>query len=255
MHWFERFSNPVVYGHRGASKYAPENTAAAFELALSQGADGFELDTMLSQDGVPVVIHDSSVDRTTNGSGKVDLMKLEELHQLDAGSWFSEEFKGERIPSLEAIFARFKDRALVNVELKNHHAPFNDLPVMVVDIAKKVGILDQLIFSSFDPTNLVRIKHLAPRAYVALITAGTFFGIMLNSRLLSFLSPVYIHPHFSECSPTFIDHQHQRNRKVNTWTVNLPEDIQKLLDDGVDGIITDDPGLAVGMRSNRQKPL
>ena len=255
MHWIERFSKPAVFGHRGASKYAPENTAAAFELALSQGADGFELDTMLSQDGVPVVIHDSSVDRTTNGSGKVDLMKLEELHQLDAGSWFSEEFYGERIPSLETIFARFKDRALVNVELKNHHAPFNDLPVRVVNIAKKTGILDQLIISSFDPINLLRIKHLAPCAHVALLTAGNYFGDLLKSRLLSFLSPAYIHPHFSKCSPTFIDHQHQRNRKVNAWTVNLPEDIHRLLDAGVDGIITDDPVLAVEMRSNRQKSL
>jgi len=253
MHWIERSSRPVVLGHRGASKYAPENTISAFDLALSQGADGFELDTMLSRDGVPVVIHDRTVDRTTDGSGRVNLMNLKELQQFNAGSWFAEEYKDEKISSLETIFIKYKDRALINVELKNYRDPFDDLPSIVINLANKFNILDQLIISSFLISNLYRIKRLDSRAHVALLTYGTFFGNLLNSQLLTFLSPVYIHPHSSKCSRTFIENQHKRNRKVNTWTVNQPADIQKLLDYGVDGIITDDPGLAVELKLNKLK--
>lgn len=244
MHWIEKLQTPIVFGHRGASKYAPENTIAAFELALHQGAEAFELDTMLSADGIPVVIHDRTVDRTTDGSGKVDQISTKKLRALDAGSTFSPKFTNERIPLLEEVFTIFKDRALINVELKNFYNPFNLLPEIVVEIASKMDVLDQLLFSSYIPPNLNRIKRLIPKAKVAILCSKGFLGYLPRSKVFSMISPAYVHPHFKDISKRFIEKQHHINRKVNTWTVNQETDIVELIKQGVDGIITNDPKLA-----------
>ena len=152
MHWIEKIVSPIIFGHRGASKYAPENTLAAFTLSLQQGAEAIELDTMLTADGIPVVIHDRTVDRTTNGTGKVDQLMVEQLRVFDAGTKFSPNFRGEKIPLLEEIFTLYKDKALINVELKNYHNPTDDLPEIVIKLAKKknvnIGIdLDEILMA------------------------------------------------------------------------------------------------------------
>jgi len=244
MHWIEKLQTPIIFGHRGASKYAPENTIAAFELALQQGAGAFELDTKLSADGIPVVIHDQTVDRTTKGSGKVDQLRAKELHAMDAGSTFSKKYSNERIPLLEEVFMIFKNRALINVELKNYHNPFDKLPEIVFEIANRIDVLDQLLFSSFTPSSLNKIKRLIPEARVALLCQRGLLGDLLRSKAFSSVSPDYIHPYFKDISKSFIEKQHHMNRKVNTWTVNQQADMIELIKQGVDGIITDDPKLA-----------
>lgn len=253
MHWIEKIHPPIVFGHRGASKYAPENTIAAFELALQQGAQAFELDTMLSADGIPVVIHDRAVDRTTNGSGKVDQLSTKKLRTLDAGSTFSPKFMNEKIPLLEEVFTMFKNRALINVELKNYHNPFDMLPEKVVEIAKRIDIFDQLLFSSSITSNLKRIRRLIPGAPVALICSNSVFGYLGRSKIFSWISPDYIHPHFKDISKSFIEKQHQMNRRVNTWTVNLSTDMIEMIRHGVDGIITNDPKLAQEIKHRMKK--
>jgi glycerophosphoryl diester phosphodiesterase len=110
MHLIDQLASPIIYAHRGASKYAPENTLAAFRLAYSMGAPAFELDTMLTGEGVPVVIHDDTLDRTTDGYGKVGGMSLSQIRQYDAGQRFSDEFRGERIPTLEAVRTSLGER-------------------------------------------------------------------------------------------------------------------------------------------------
>jgi len=253
MHWIEKILPPIIFGHRGASKYAPENTVAAFELALNQGAEAFELDTMLSADGIPVVIHDRTVDRTTDGSGKVDQINSKELFAMDAGFTFSTKYLNERIPLLEEVFTIFKDRALINVELKNYHNPSDALPEKVVEIANRIDVLDQLLFSSFFPSKLRRIKKLIPWAHVALISSKGLLGCVSRSGVFSSVSPDYIHPHFKDISKTYIDKQHHMNRKVNTWTVNQQADMIGLINQGVDGIITDDPKLAYKIKHVMKK--
>ena len=253
MHWIEKIHPPVIFGHRGASKYAPENTIAALELALQQGAQAFELDTMLSADGVPVVIHDQTVDRTTNGSGRVDQLNLKILRTLDAGSTFSPKFKNERIPLLEEVFTIFKNRALINVELKNYHNHFDVLPKVVVEIAKKIDVFDQLLFSSFIPSYLNRIRRLIPEAHVALLSSMSLIGNLSRSKVFSWISPDYIHPHFKGISKSFIEKQHRMNRKVNAWTVNQSTDMIELIRYGVDGIITNDPKLAQEIKCRMKK--
>jgi len=253
MHWIEKIHPPIIFGHRGTSKYAPENTIAAFELALQQGAQAFELDTMLSADGIPVVIHDRTVDRTTNGFGKVDQLSTKKLRTLDAGSTFSPKFANEKIPLLEEVFTKFKNRALINVELKKYHNTFDKLPEKVFEIAKRIDVLDQLLFSSFTPSYLIRIRRLISDAPVALICSTGASGYLSRSKVFSWISPDYIHPHFKDISEPFIEKQHQMNRRVNAWTVNQSADMIELIMHGVDGIITNDPKLAQEIKCRMKK--
>ncbi len=248
MHWIEKLQYPIIFGHRGASKYAPENTVAAFELALKQGAEAFELDTMLSADGIPVVIHDRTVDRTTDDSGKVDQISTKKLRNIDAGSTFSTKYSNERIPLLEGVFTTFKNRALINVELKNYHNLFDALPEKVAEIANRIDVLDQLLFSSFFPSNLKRIKRLIPGVPVALLCSRGVMGYLPRSKVFLSVSANYIHPHYKDISKSFIEKQHHMYRKVNVWTVNHQTDMIRLINQGVDGIITDDPKLALKIK-------
>ena len=140
-------SRPLILGHRGASAYAPENTLAAFRLAREQGADGIELDAKLSADGFVVVMHDTTVDRTTNGTGKVSALTYYELRQLDAGSWYNQKYRGEPIPTLEDVFSAVGRDLLVNVELTNYTTLADALPekvaalVIKMDLEKQVDLL------------------------------------------------------------------------------------------------------------------
>lgn len=233
---------PLILGHRGASKKAPENTMAAFELALEEGADGFELDTMLCADGTPVVIHDNRLERTTDGIGKVLDHPYKDLQQFNAGAYFSDEFDDERIPSLEEVFIRFKNRAIINIELKNYLHPFDGLANKVVALAKKHKILDQLIVSSFNVGNIIYLQRTLPEIPSALLTTSDMLGRILSSKALSSISRAVIHPHKAICTEKYIAGQHAINRKVNTWTVNDTHEAKQLISAGIDGIITDDPG-------------
>jgi len=241
-------SDVKIYGHRGAKKIAPENTIPAFEKTLEMGADGFELDTMLSADGIPVVIHDRSLSRTTNGNGYVDQKTISELKNLDAGGWFSEKYCDVRIPLLSDVLKTFGKKAQINIELKNFTHPFNSLPDKVYDLVCEECLLENILFSSFIPFNLVRIRKKNPNARVALLFKPDLPGKLFATSIFQSISPDYIHPHFSSCSSSFINKQHLMGRRINTWTVNDEEVIRELIEHGIDGIISDDPGLAVQIR-------
>src|SRR6266545_4190320 len=148
------FPQPVIFAHRGASAHAPENTIASFELALAQGADAIELDVKLSADGHVMVHHDPTVDRTTNGKGKVKDLSLAELKKLDAGSFFAENFHGEKIPTLEEVFEVVGKRTFINVELTNYNTPRDQLVETVCMLVKKCGLEEHVMFSSFFAYNL-----------------------------------------------------------------------------------------------------
>ena len=253
MHWIEKFPSPIIFGHRGASQVAPENTITAFELALKHGAEAIELDTRLSADGIPMVIHDRTVDRTTNGSGKVDQISTHELLKLNAGVKFPSKYSYEKIPLLEEVFITFKNRALINVELKNNHNLSDDLPEKVIELTNKLDMLDQTLFSSNFPSSLKIIKLLDSHTHVALICSQGISGYLLRSRLFSSVSPDFIHPNFNDVSKSFIERQHRMNRKVNTWTVNQKKILIRLIKLGVDGIITDNPKLVYKLKKGMKK--
>ena len=143
---FDHLASPIIFAHRGASSYAPENTLAAFELALRQGADAIELDAKLTADGQVVVIHDQTVDRTTAQKGNVHDFTLEQLQKMDAGSHFDIAFRGEPIPSLEQVFETLGQHLYINVELTNYASINDALPEKVAELVKRHNLGQRVLF-------------------------------------------------------------------------------------------------------------
>lgn len=221
---------PKIIAHRGASAHAPENTMAAFQLALDAQADGIELDVMLTSDNHVVVIHDDTVDRTTNGSGRVADMTLAEIQQLDAG-------EGQKVPTLVQVFERFGGKFLINIELKNYTSILDRLPIEVAKLVSSYPIADSVLVSSFNPINLPRFHRRMPAVRRGLITqpgqARYWIWRLFNYDAL--------HPHFRDVDALLVSTLHAQNRQVNVWTVDAPQEILRLANLDVDGIITNDP--------------
>ncbi len=237
-------SKPVLFAHRGASAHAPENTLAAFELAARQGAPAIELDVKLSADGRVVVIHDQTVDRTTNGHGDVRNLTLAELKTLDAGSKFSTQYAGETIPTLAEVFEAVGKRLLINVELTNYASPNDALVSKVAGLVRQSGLEEWVMFSSFHPLSLWRARRLLPSVPRGFLLLEGKAGSWVYRLLDPLLTPEYMHPYLTSVTQEYVRTQHNRGKGVNVWTVNEPDDMRRLFDLGVDGIFTDDPLLA-----------
>lgn len=239
--WFS--DAPLVIAHRGASSIAPENTLAAFNLAVELGADAIELDAKLTSDGCVVVHHDQTLERTTDGNGRLSERTVDGLKQLDAGSHFNPSFAGERIPTLEEVFEGIGGRILINVELTNYASPIDDLPDAVVNLVGKYRLEDRVLLSSFNPFALRKSKKLAPSLPLALLTMPKEPKLV---RLMKdwMTDCTFLHPHKDLVKGNIITRLQRMGRKVNVWTVNEPALILSLVEQSVDGVITDDPALA-----------
>lgn len=238
---FKQFSKPLVIGHRGACALAPENTIASFKLAVEHGADFIELDAKLSSDGVVMVIHDPTVDRTTNGTGTVNQMTLAQLKELDAGSKFDIKYAGEKIPTLDEVFKAVGKDILINVELTNYASQTDQLIPKVAELVKANGLEERVLFSSFLPGNLKWIHQLLPDAPVGLLCLEGFAGSFSRSFFAMSVSPHIIHPYLMDVNPKYVAKEHKRGRRVHTWTVNYEDDVRSVVSAGVDGIFTDNP--------------
>jgi len=236
---------PIIFAHRGASAHAPENTLAAFELALSQGADAIELDAKLSADGEVVVFHDSTLDRTTNGTGRLAQKTLAELRSLNAGSFFSEKFRGEKIPLLSEVFEAVGKEIFINVELTNYSTPRDQLTEKVCALVKRHALEDRVIFSSFFASNLKKAQRLLPQVPRGLLALGGWMGAWARSFGFAFGDYAALHPYFTDVTAQQVSRVHQLKRRIHVWTVNKAEDIARLHSWNVDGIFTDDPQLAL----------
>jgi glycerophosphoryl diester phosphodiesterase len=236
---------PIVVAHRGDRAHAPENTLASFELALAQGADAVELDARLTADGYVIAFHDARLERTTNGRGRVARTALAELRTLDAGSHFSEKFRGEKIPLLEEVFDAIGKKLCINVELKNYDTPGDDLVERVCDLVAKCGLEERVFFSSFLAGNLKRARGLMPDVPRGLLAARHLVGAWARSFGFSFGDYDFLNAYLDDVDSHAVQRVHRLKRRMYVWTVNKPEDIQRLKSWGVDGIFTDDPALAV----------
>lgn len=245
----ESLPQPVIFGHRGASAHAPENTIAAFELALVQQADAIELDVKLSADGHVVVIHDSTVDRTTNGTGRVKDLSLSDLRALDAGSFFSEKFRGEKIPTLNEVFETVGKRTFINVELTNYDTRRDQLVEMVCMLVKKHQLQKRIMFSSFLASNLSKARSYLPDVPGGLLALNGLLGSWARSFGFVFGKYQALHPYLKDMTQQEALRVHRLNRRVHVWTVNDEQDMRRLFGWGVDGIFTDDPQLAVRVRA------
>jgi glycerophosphoryl diester phosphodiesterase len=233
--------------HRGASAAAPANTMAAFEKALALGADGIELDVQLSADGVPVVIHDFTVDDTTDGSGKVARMTLAQLEQLDAGSYFDPAFASERIPTLEKVLEVMGNRLLLNIELKGFSLFDKGLERAVIGLIEQHALRSRVFLSSFNPFSLWRAKRTAPHIPVGLLYSPDL-PLPLRRAWLAFLFPHEArHPHHTMVNARYMAWARRRGYRVNTWTVDDTGEMRRLISLGVDGIITNVPDVLRGV--------
>jgi glycerophosphoryl diester phosphodiesterase len=235
-------SQPLVIAHRGASAYAPENTLAAFQRAADQDADAIELDVDLTRDGHVIVLHDATLDRTTDGHGRVADLTLEEIRRADAGLWKSAEFKGERVPLLAEVFEAVGQRLLINVETKDMSLLGVGLEAQVVALIQKHNLIDRVLISSFNPLALRRIKHFDKRLACGLLVAPDLPFFLRDAWLAPLIPHLDArHPQSAQISRAAVDRWHAHGLFVNAWTANQASTIRALIKAGVDGIIGDDP--------------
>ncbi len=230
----------LVLGHRGASGYAPENTLPAFELGVEQGCHGFEFDVQLTRDGVAAVIHDWTVDRTTNGSGEVRGMDYSDIRSLDAGSWFGPKFAGARVPRLEELFERLPKDMTLNVEMKSRPDDRPGLEELVASLVAKYGAAERTIVSSFNHKSLKLLHKIAPQLKKGLLYEGVLIApLSYGGRQGLGLSS--LHPCHDYVEPGVVKTVHNSGIKVACWTVNTAERALELEKMGIDIVITNYP--------------
>ena len=266
---------PLVWGHRGAMDFAPQNTIPSFLLAQEQGADGIELDVQLTKDGVLVVFHDATIDRLTEGTGPLASLTWNEVKVLDAGRHFGAPWRGTRIPTLEDVLAAVDARMTVNVELKTAlseeswwerwralvlgsqtvpprkisaaRSESNPLAVAAAQILRQ-GLPGRFLVSSFDPLALEAIAPLVPEIPLGFLHSPT--NPWNTPALMQDIPHHAWHPHYSEVSVAAIAHEHGAGRKVHVWTVNDGSNARKLTSQGVDALITNRPGEILAVLEN-----
>nr|WP_101845627.1 glycerophosphodiester phosphodiesterase family protein [Halobacillus sp. Marseille-P3879] len=230
--------------HRGASGYAPENTMAAFDKAFNMKADMFEIDVQMSKDGELVVIHDTTVDRTTDGTGKVGDLTYDELQQLDAGSFFGEEFAGEKIPTLGEVLDEYKGKIGILIEMKSPSL-YPGIEEKIAEELKKRNLdkpnNDKIIVQSFEHNSVQAFHSILPDVPVGVLLSYSGDGIS-NEQMIEFSSYAeYVNPNMAMIDTELVERIHEYGMQTHPWTVRDQESADYLLEVGADGIITDYP--------------
>jgi glycerophosphoryl diester phosphodiesterase len=234
----------IVVAHRGCSDTAPENTLAAFRRAVEEGADMIELDARMSRDGELVVIHDRTVQRTTDGRGAVDALTLGELQHLDAGSWFSRRFAGERIPTLRQVLGFLPATMQLNIEMKpaGGSPAIRALAGSVVRLVREYGCGHRTIISSFDHRVLRYIHKLEPGLNIgALYWPVRDLGRDPSWFQRSFGAMTFGCSH-AQLRKRWVADAHRHGMRVACYTVNTQRHLRKVQKYGVDAAITNSPG-------------
>ncbi len=237
-----QFTRPVIIGHRGYPVKFPENTLASFEGAMQAGCHMIELDVTLTRDRRVVVIHDDTLNRTTNGKGPVRDHSLEDIKRLDAGSWFDPRFSAERVPELTEVVKLTTGRCMLNIEIKESAFeaayPVDAIERQVVELVKTSGAMDRVILSSFEKRVLQRIAVMEEPPAIAYISDhGADKGVV---EMLLAMKAFSWHPRFQVLTRDQVELLHAAGLKVFPWTINTREEAEKLLAMGVDGIICND---------------
>lgn len=230
-----------IFAHRGASSYAPENTLAAFQKALEMNVDGIELDVQLSKDGVPVVCHDFTINRTSNGKGYIHDLTLAQLKSYRFYGKFKNEFPNEQIPTLEEVLQLIGNHDItLNIELK--HGPFkhSNLEEKVISLVKKYNIEQGVIYSSFDHQSVERIARLAPDARLALIFHINLINVF-DYVARTGLNIYSIHPNYIYVTKELLAEAKKHQIKVFSYTINDKARAQHYQALKMDGIITNNP--------------
>jgi glycerophosphoryl diester phosphodiesterase len=238
-----------IIAHRGASGAAPENTLAAFRAAVALGADGVEFDVQSSRDGVPVVIHDPTLERTTNGRGPVGAATAAELGALEAGAWFSPPVAGERVPTLAAVLALLAPTRLeLHLELKTARIAYPGLVPAVVRDVRAAGMSARVTLSSFNHHSLLEARRLAPEIACA---ALLYEALLEPWRYAQQHGLQALHPQHATVDAVLVSAAHAAGLPVRPYTVDEPQEARRLLELGVDGLITNDPVRLLRLRAGR----
>ena len=228
-----------VWAHRGASAYAPENTLEAFLLAAEQGADGVELDVQLTKDGEMVVVHDEEIDRVSDGSGFVKDYTLAELKTLNFNKTHPE-YQDVKIPTLREVYEALKPTGMtINVELKTGIFWYKDLEKKVLELTKEMEMEDRVIYSSFNHYSIAKILELDPKASTGILYADVIYDVVNYAKKIGTgaLHPATFHVQMAD----FLQQYVESDLAVHVWTVNDKAEIERLMDAGVDAVITNYP--------------
>lgn len=245
--WLPETSDVLRIAHRGASGYAPENTMAAFDQAYKMGADMLELDVQLSSDGQVVVFHDTKLNRTSSGRGPIKNMTLNQLRQLDAGSWYNIRFRGQRIPTLEDVLQCYGGKIPLLIELKSS-SQNPGIEQKTAEIIQKfnedksLALHNQIIVQSFNMKSLLLFHKLLPEVPLAVLTSNSYelrderlHELARFAQVLSISRPLVTEEN--------VRRVHDAGMKVFVWNVRHLFDIPSLLHAKVNGIITDYPDM------------
>ncbi|MBK5144908.1 glycerophosphoryl diester phosphodiesterase [Budviciaceae bacterium BWR-B9] len=234
----------TIFAHRGVSSLAPENTLSAIKLCTDYQVRWFECDIDILQDDTIILSHDSTLDRCTNRSGSLFELNRQDLDQIDAGSWFSDEYRGERIPTLSQLIVLMNQYQLnANIEIKSGDVSAEACRRLLAGLDRALNQLDdgrEYIISSFNPTLLAEFKRLRPQAPVACL----FENHTLNDDwhvIMEWVGAEYIHPQNEGLTHQQVQLFKSKGYQVNVWTVNAKDRANQLFNWGVDGIFTDFP--------------
>jgi glycerophosphoryl diester phosphodiesterase len=219
--------------HRGSSGIHPENTLTAFLAAADEGAQMCELDVQATRDGAVVVMHDETVDRTTNGHGAVAQLTLGEIQRLDAGAKFDARFSGERIPTLDEVMTALRGKLGLNIEIKE-----GAVERQVCDLMRARDALTTSMVSSFEWKALEAVRAIDPAIRVALL-AEKNPAALLDAAVA--MRAYAVNPRYDMVDAAFCREAHGRGLQVLVWTVDAPAAMRILIDAGVDGIMTNYP--------------
>ncbi len=231
-----------IWAHRGASAYAPENTIPAFRLALEQGAQGIELDVQRTADDHLVVLHDETIDRTSNGFGRVVDFTLEDLRRID----FSNGFIGQRnvrIPTLTEVLELVQPTGVtLNIELKNSIEPYPGMELEAAALVAEAGMTEQVLFSSFNHPTLANLRDIVPPSQIGVLYSDGLYNPWQYARWIGARS---LHPSWRALrQPDFVWLAHEAGVKVHVWTVDEEKDVAHALEIGVDALVTNFPDRA-----------
>ncbi len=252
---------PLIIAHRGASALAPENTLAAFQRAIDDGADGIEFDVRLTKDGVPVVFHDSTLNRLSQIEGRVSNFTAEELQNLDVGSWFNEKnpnifnakFAAEIVPTLTQLFDFLHGyQGLIYLELKGKDEDMPKLAEIVCRLIRHTNLLPNIIIKSFNLEGIAAAKQILPEVRTAALFAPKILTFLRKKKWLLKMAQNYqadeISIHYSMAAEKFVRRAANKDFSVVIWTTDNPAWVRRAFDSGISAIITNNPAHFLAVR-------
>ncbi len=240
----------TVIAHRGASRARPENTLEAIALALDLGAHAVEIDLKRTADGVVVLMHDATVDRTTQGSGRVHRMPYRALETLDAAAHVRPYPGRHIVPRLDQVLEVVAQRAWLNLELTNYPSPLDDLPVRVAQILKAHGYVERVWVSSFNPVALWRFHRALPQVPLGWLVLPQAWSLSMTPWMVRRLGVQAIHPHAALLQGRWWQRWQHRGLRIFTYTLNDEDELRRAFAAGVDGVFTDVPDRALQVRAS-----